>query len=84
MSLPGLKAVDTDYCLQEPITLLLSDKGQCTHGKINMHSDMQDVCGGIVHSDMQEVCGGSRIVTALVLKFTGVQLLHYLSSECIC
>ena len=28
---------------------------------------------GIVHGDIQEVCGSSRIVTALVLKFTGAQ-----------
>ena len=26
-----------------------------------------------MHGDIQEVCGSSRIVTALVLKFTGAQ-----------
>ena len=30
----------------------------------------------IVHRDIQEECGSSRILTALVLKFAGAQLLY--------
>jgi len=38
----------------------------CTCGKIERSIN-------IVHSDIQEVCRSSRIVTVVVLKFTGVR-----------